>query len=136
MAYFFSGYILVLGIFLIALSTVEFLAADKIFRLWKGWIYHKLFPLHGLVLVCGGLPLTFFRDTISGKIMFGIGILVVMTGPFILLFPERVRHLFSVTEQEMSGEGEAAGIIYLDAVVKGAAGSFFIYAILNYGTLF
>ena len=135
MVYFFSWYVLSLGIFLIALSTVEFLAAAKVYSLWKSWIFHKLFPLHGVALVCGGLPLTFFRDTVSGKIMFCIGLVVVMTGPFILLFPERVRHLFSMTEQELQDEGEAASLIYFDAVIKGSAGSFFIFAIYNYGTL-
>jgi hypothetical protein len=135
MVYYFSWYVLSIGAFLIVLSAAEFFAAEKVFALWKSWIFHKLFPLHGFLLVCGGLPLTFFRDTVSGKIMFCIGLIVVITGPFILLFPERVRHLFSLTEQDLEDESEAVGLVYFDAVIKGAAGAFFIFAIVNYGTL-
>ena len=134
-SHFFSWYVLVLGIGLVVLSAVEFSAADRIFRLWKAWIFHRLFPLHGLILSCGGLPLTFFRDTISGKIMFCIGLVVVLTGPFIILFPGRIRSLFAMTELELREEGEPEGLVYFDAAIKGTAGMFFIYTILSYGLL-
>ena len=135
MAYIFSLYILVLGAALMIISAVEFMATKKIYRLWKAWIFHPLFPFHGLLLACGGLPLTFFRDTVSGKIMFCIGLVVVLTGPFILLFPGRIRNIFAMTELELREEGEPEGLVYFDAVIKGAAGIFFIYTILSYGLL-
>ena len=136
MAYILSLYILVLGAALMIISAVEFMATKKIYRLWKAWIFHPLFPFHGLLLACGGLPLTFFRDTVSGKIMFCIGLVVVLTGPFILLFPGRIRTMFTLTEQEFRQEDEPMdGLIYLDAVIKGACGIFFIFTILNYGTI-
>ena len=136
MSHFFSWYVLALGTGLVIISAIEFSAADKVFRLWKSWIFHPLFPVHGLLLACGGLPLTFFRDTVSGKIMFCVGLVVVLTGPFIMLFPGRIRTMFTLTEQEFRQEDEPMdGLIYLDAVIKGACGIFFIFTILNYGTI-
>ena len=135
MVYYFSWYILILGCALMVFSAVEFLAAKKIFSLWKAWIFHRLFPLHGLVLICGALPLTFFRDTVSGKIMFAMGLIAVMIGPFLILFPEKFRTMFMFTEKELNEDGGAEGIVYLDAVVLGISGIFIIFTILNYGTL-
>ena len=135
LSYYFSWYVLFLGIGLVAISAVEFFAAAKIYSLWKKWIFNRLFPIHGFLLSVGGLPLTFFRDTIPGKIMFCIGILVVMTGPFMVLFPSKIRDMFTITESELEEEGDAEGLVYFDAVTKIAAGAFFIFTIISYGTL-
>ena len=136
MAHILSLYILVLGSALVLISVIEFTAAERVYRLWKAWIFHRLFPLHGFALACGGLPLTFFRDTVSGKIMFCVGLVVVLTGPFIMLFPGRIRALFTLTEQELKEEEEPVeGLVYFDAIIKGISGIFFIYTILSYGTI-
>ena len=134
MAHLLSWYIVCLGAGLILFSTAEFMMPEKVFSLWKKWISHRLFFLHGFIIMAGGLPLTFFRDTLSGKIMMGIGIIVVFTGPFLVLFPEKMREAFAMAEAEM-GDDDKSGIIYFDALVRSCAGIFFIFTILSYGSL-
>jgi uncharacterized membrane protein len=126
-----SFYVIALGIFLIIFGVVECFIPKKIFSAWKWWINHRLFPLYGLLLMIGGLPLTFFRDGISGKIMMGIGIFVVFTGPFIILFPKRMSELYSTTEEDLE-EGEQNGLIYFDALTRIVSGALFLYVISNY----
>ena len=105
---------------------------QRIFLIWKKWINCRFYPLHGMLLMFGGLPLTFFRDTISGKIMMVVGIVAVFSGPFILLFPNKIRELFALTESELE-EGDTDGLIYFDAVLRGIAGALIIYAMLSRG---
>ncbi|MGL4370392.1 MAG: hypothetical protein ACRCUT_12095, partial [Spirochaetota bacterium] len=100
----------------------------------KNWIGHTLFRFHGLLLMTGGFPLTLFRDTLPGKIMMVIGILVIFTGPFLLLFPEKITEAFSMMEAEMKDD-DKTGMIYFDACVRACAGIFFIFTIFNYGSL-
>jgi hypothetical protein len=129
-----SFYVIALGILLVIFGVVECIIPKKMFSAWKWWINHRLFPLYGLFIIIGGLPLTFFRDGISGKIMLGIGVIVVFTGPFIVLFPKRMSELFSSTEDELE-EGDLKGLVYFDAFTRIASGSLFIYVILNYHSI-
>jgi len=134
MAQFFSWYLVVLGSGLIILGIIECIIPVQIFLLWKKWIACRLFPLHGLILSIGALPMTFFRDSLSGKIMMGIGIIAVFTGPFILFFPGSIREVFAMTETELE-KGDEKGLIYFDASVRISAGFLIIFTILNYGII-
>ena len=134
MAQILSWYLIALGSGLILFSIVEFFIPQQIFNLWKKWIACKLFPIHGRILSSGALPLTFFRDSIAGKIMMGIGIIAVFTGPFILFFPGRIRELFALTEKELE-EGDEKGLIYFDAAIRMTVGFLIIFTILHYGVI-
>jgi len=120
---------------LVILSVVECIIPAKSYSFWKKWINHPLYPLHGIILMVGGLPLTFFRDGISGKIMMGIGIFIVITGPFIFLFPGRMREFFTTTESEI-GEEDRPHLVYFDAVMRGFSGFLFLYVMYQYRHLF
>jgi hypothetical protein len=133
MATILSYYILSLGIALIALCIVEIIIPKRIYSIWRKWITHRFFRIHGAVIMFGGLPLTLFREGLAGMIMFGIGIFVVFMGPFILLFPNNVRDLYINTESDIEEE-DRKGIIYFDALTRGVAGAIFIYAIVQYGS--
>jgi hypothetical protein len=130
-----SIYVFALGIALIVFGATECVIPKKIFAMWKWWICHKLFPLHGISLMIGGLPLTFFREGISGKIMMGIGAFVIFSGPFILLFPKRMQELFTSTEDEFD-ESDVNSLVYFDAFTRIVSGSIFLYVILHYFAIF
>ena len=133
MAHYFSWYLMTLGCGLILFSLVEMMIPQQIFNLWKKWIACRLFPIHGFILSAGALPLTFFRDSIAGKIMFCLGFIAVFTGPFILFFPDKIRHVFSMTEKELEKDDEK-GLIYFDAAIRLSAGLLIIFTILTYGS--
>jgi len=90
------------------------------FHLWKKWAGSRFFFLHGLLLICVGFPLTMYQGRFEGIIFF-IGIFIVFSGPFILLFPERFRSTFETAEEDL-GEGGAKKIIYFEAFIRIAAG--------------
>jgi len=133
MATILSYYVLFLGIALIVLCIIQLLIPKRVYTLWKKWISHRFFRIHGAVIILGGLPLTVFRDGIAGKIMFCIGIFVVFMGPFILFFPNKMRDLYIRTESDLE-EGDKKGIIYFDAITRGISGAIFVYTIYYYGT--
>ena len=133
MATILSYYILSLGIALIILCIIQILIPEKIYSIWKKWISHRFFKVHGALIMVGGLPLTLFREGIAGKIMICIGIFVVFMGPFILLFPDKLRDLYILTESEIKEE-DRKGIIYFDALIRGISGAIFVYTIFRYGS--
>jgi uncharacterized membrane protein len=128
-----SYYILSLGIALIILCIVQLLIPERIYSIWKKWISHRFFRAHGAIIMIGGLPLTFFREGIAGKIMLCIGLFVVFMGPFILLFPNKMRDLYIRTESDIEEE-DKKGIIYFDALTRGISGAIFVYTIFRYGS--
>ncbi len=94
-------YIMVFGGFLLLMGGIEMVAPLRVLALWRRWIAHRLFFLHGAMLIATGLPLTCAGGSTSGRIIFSLGLLLVFTGPFILLYADRVRTLFLSTTSEM-----------------------------------
>jgi hypothetical protein len=123
-----SMYVFFLGIILILFSLTELILPDKLYSLQKRWIQHPLFPLHGLLLMIGGFPLLVFRETLSGKIMMGIGLVVVFSGPFILIFPDKMQNIFLHTDKEI--EGNRRTLIYIDAIVRFLCGILSLYVMI------
>jgi hypothetical protein len=123
-----SMYVFFLGIILIFYSLIEMIIPEKIYSLQKRWIQHPLFPVHGFLLMIGGFPLIVFRETLSGKIMTGIGLVIVFTGPFILIFPDKMRSLFMHTDQEIKGNHRT--LLYIDATVRLLCGILCIYVMI------
>lgn len=131
LSYICSIYVLVLGIALVLFSIIECVIPRIIMTVWEKWINSPLFFLHGFLLAVGGLPLTFFRDSISGKIMMAVGIFVILTGAFIIIYPDRIRKYFLLTESEVEDE-DRKGLAYIDAVVHAFSGILFIWVISHY----
>lgn len=125
---YFSIYILVLSAFLIILSIIDFFLPDTVFALWTKWSNHRYFRFHGLLLILGGLPLTQFRENISGYLMFAIGAGVVLSGPFILLFPEKFSNILDTTSETMTAD-DRKYLMYADGIVRLISALIFIYAI-------
>jgi hypothetical protein len=119
-----SVYILVLGLAAIAVGLFEALQPLRALGLWKQWIAHRYFFLHGGLLIALGLPLTCGDGTLIGKIIFTMGLIMVFTGPFILLYAGRIRRMFMSVTAEMDGPA-LKRLICIDAAVRISAGAIF-----------
>lgn len=117
-------YILILGVILIIIGTTELVYPMKAFDVWKNWVNKKFFFLHGIILIAGGLPLTVYNGTFS-VIIFIIGLLAVLTGPVILIYPEKIRDTFESVSNEWSSKG-IEKIIFSEALLRICAGLIFI----------
>ena len=92
-----NQYVFILGIVLTGMGIIELLIPIRIFNLWEKWVSHKLFFLHGLLLILLGFPLTLYKNLLNlfiAKSIFGIGVIAVLMGPFILFYREKIRGIF------------------------------------------
>jgi hypothetical protein len=126
----FSIYLFTLGAVLFFQALLEFFFPEKMYGLQRSWIFCRWYPLHGIILSAGALPLTFFRDTAAGKAMMAAGIVVVLTGPFIFFYTEKVREIFKETEEEIGANRKK--LMYLDAVVRAALAILMIFVTVRY----
>jgi hypothetical protein len=125
-----NQYVFILGIVLTGMGIIELLIPMRIFNLWEKWISHKLFFLHGLLLILLGFPLTLYKNLLNlfiAKSIFGIGVIAVLIGPFILFYPEKIREIFLKISGEVENKA-AKRIIYLDAIIRISVGLLFIYS--------
>ncbi|TAL39579.1 MAG: hypothetical protein EPN93_01140 [Spirochaetes bacterium] len=120
-------YILLFGVVLIITGTSEFMMPGRFFAFWKAWVSHRLFFLHGAGLIAVGFPLTCYGSAPMGTFVLGFGLLLVFTGPFILLYANKIRKLFLVTTADMD-EAASRHLIYFDAGVRLAVGALFVYS--------
>lgn len=116
-----AQYIFIFGVILTVMGCVEMLMPLRAFGLWKKLTAHRYFFLHGIFLMVTGFPLTIYHGPFETGI-FIIGLFIVFSGPFILLFPERFKKTFEMADEEMGGEGGKKGLIYFEAAVRIAAG--------------
>ena len=72
------------------------------------------------------MPITLFDGFLSG-LVFVIGCIVVLTGPFILLYPEKINQMFNSASEEMKEQG-IKKIVYFEAVIRILTGVLFIVA--------
>ncbi|GEM_PF-278047 len=119
-------YVLAAGIFLLMLGLIEVIMPNRIFAVWGKWVSNRYFFLHGLLLICAGLPFTCYGTTVSGILIFIVGLIVVFTGPFILFYSAKVRELFLLSMNDMD-ETDIRRLIYIDATVRFAVGFLFVY---------
>lgn len=110
------------------MGSVELTLREHAFRFWMRWFGHRLFFLHGAVLIVLGFPLTFYNGKWS-TFVFIAGLLMVLTGPFILIYPEKIRTSFDEIAEE-AGEESLRGLVVFDAAVRVVAGVLFIYCAL------
>jgi uncharacterized protein YjeT (DUF2065 family) len=116
-----SLYIFFLGIFLIIMGAVELTMPLRAFGLWKSWVFKKYFFLHGSLLIAGGFPLTIYRGPLS-TVIFIFGILAVLIGPFVLIYPDKIRQMFQAMSEDMN-EGDIKKTIYIEGSLRIAAGA-------------
>lgn len=120
-------YIMIFGAFLLLTGGVEVVAPLRVYAVWRRWIAHRLFFLHGAMLIVTGLPLTCAGGSMSGRIIFSLGLLLVFAGPFILLYADRVRALFQSATSDMDTSA-ARRLILFDAALRIAIGLFMVFA--------
>lgn len=113
-------FILFLGVIQLVISFVEIFLPYKSFLTWKAWISCRFFPVHGAALIVIGFPLTIYNGYLSSLVFF-IGLVVVFTGPIILIYPEKIREAFSFSSETFE-EGRLKNIVRFDAVMRFAAG--------------
>ncbi|MBN2158142.1 MAG: hypothetical protein JW807_02010 [Spirochaetes bacterium] len=114
-------YILSIGILLVFVGSVEAGLPLRAFAFWKAWVSQKAFFLHGIALIAGGFPLTLYNGPIS-PFIFIIGLFAVLTGPFVLLYPDKIRAMFQSVAGEMKDDG-IKKIVRVEAFLRIAAGT-------------
>jgi hypothetical protein len=121
-------YVLILGIVLVLIGGIEAIAPLKTFLFWKEWVSRKTFFLHGTLLIAVGFPLTIYNGPLS-TILFLFGLIAVLTGPFILIYPGKIRQMFQIMAAEIN-DSEIKKIIYAEALLRIAAGTICITSYL------
>ena len=117
--------LVIIGSIQAIMALLGFFFPHRIFLMWKKWVLNRFFPLHGIVLIFTGLPLTVYNGYLSG-IIFIIGLVVVFSGPFILIYPEKLVKLFE-NSNELFSTKDIKVMIYVDAALRsGASMVFFI----------
>ncbi|MBN2078348.1 MAG: hypothetical protein JW838_05240 [Spirochaetes bacterium] len=114
-------YVSILGAAMVALGTAEFAGPRRAFTLWRRWAAHRLFFLHGALLIGTGFPLLLYHGSLSTPI-FIIGVVIVLTGPFILIYPEKFRAMFNSIEEEMGAERVPA-LMRMESIIRIALGA-------------
>ncbi len=122
-------YVLVFGIFVATVGLVELLLPSVMMKIWRYWVSHRLFFLYGILLMAAGFPLTIYNGARFETIIFIIGLVVVFTGPFVLLYPHKMGGLFLQGMEEMSPRGRTIAILF-DAAVRITAGLICVFSAL------
>jgi hypothetical protein len=120
----FKYFLIVAGLSQVFLALMEVLSPYRSFLMWKKWVAGSFFPFHGLALIFTGLPLTFYKGYLS-SVIFYIGLFVVLMGPFILIYPEKIRKVFNDSENVFN-QRDIKMMIYFDAFFRSAAGIIFL----------
>jgi hypothetical protein len=120
-------YVLILGIVLTLIGVIEVVVPLKTFGFWKKWVSGKLFFLHGLLIIAVGFPLTIYKGPLS-PVLFVFGLIAVLTGPFVLIYPEKIRQMFTAMAEE-TRDADMKKIIYAEGFLRVSAG---VICIISY----
>ena len=125
-------FILILGIYVTTIGILELILPTRMLQLWIKISSSKLYFLYGIVLILAGFPLTQVPSSNPLSIpLFIVGLIVVFSGPFILIYPEKIRNLFFQGLDELGQTGSRFALI-VDAIARIAIGILCIVAyILN-----
>ncbi|HOH38355.1 MAG TPA: hypothetical protein PLV17_12170 [Spirochaetota bacterium] len=127
---YFGNYLLILSGFLILISAIGLIFPLKTFQKWEKWTESRFFRLHGAALIAGGFPLLNYRGTITGTALFIVGLIVIFTGPFIIIFPELFRKALDTTKDDFT-ENDKKAIVYTDSIIRILISALMIYVILS-----
>jgi hypothetical protein len=121
-------YILILGIILACIGSAEMIAPLRAFDFWKAWVAKQPFLLHGALLIIAGFPLTIYKGPLS-TFLFIFGLLAVLAGPFVLIYPDKFRQMFLAMAEEMK-DSDIKKIIYAEGLLRMAVGAICIASYL------
>ncbi|MBP9024487.1 MAG: hypothetical protein KBH06_14895 [Spirochaetes bacterium] len=127
---YFDTYLLILSGFLILISAAGFIFPVRIFQKWEKWTESRFFRFHGAALIAGGFPLLNYRGTVSGTALFIVGLIVIFTAPFIIIFPELFRKALDTTKDEFT-EMDKKAIVYTDSIVRLFVSALMLYVVLS-----
>jgi len=123
----FEIYLILLGAALAVVGTTELIIPERALQQWKAWIRHRLFFIHGGLLIVLGLPLACLKPALLPTAVFIIGLAFVFTGPFILFYGDQLRKVFLSTVDDLDPLS-VKGLMLADGLVRIAAGVILIYA--------
>lgn len=116
-------FLITIGTTQVIMAFIEIFAPLRSFLMWEKWVSSRFFPVHGLALIFIGLPLTVYKGYLS-SVIFYIGLLIVFTGPFILIYPEKIKNVFTDTENLLKDRDKKI-MIYFDSVFRLSTGLIF-----------
>jgi len=126
-------YFCIFGIFQVLAGLCELIFPFQSYVIWKKWIFTRYFFTHGIILIAAGFPFIIFKGFLSG-IIFWIGIFMVLTGPFLLIYPEKVRNTFISAEKDFTKK-DLKIMIYIDAIIRFSAGIIVFIAFIKTSAL-
>ena len=97
---FYKYFILILASIQGTIGLAELLTPPRMYKLLKKLISSKYFFIYGFLLICAGFPLTLYKGELSG-ILFYIGLFIVLTGPFVIIYPDKLKNSFYEAEIEI-----------------------------------
>ncbi|MBN1500980.1 MAG: hypothetical protein JW982_12540 [Spirochaetes bacterium] len=112
-------YIFSLAVIILLTAVTEIIFPSFIFSIWMKWINSRFFRLQGIAYMVGGFPLTQMRGSAAGFIMLIIGLIIVLTGPFILFYPDKFLSMINSEKELLNNDHKS--LIYGDAAMKIAA---------------
>lgn len=119
-------YLLALGIILVLAGALEVSMPLRAFVFWKRWSSSRFFFIHGILLIAIGFPLTLYDGPLS-RIIFVMGLFAALSGPFVLIYPERFRMMFGMVAEEMK-DASIKKMVYVEGLLRIAAGTIFTAA--------
>jgi uncharacterized membrane protein HdeD (DUF308 family) len=122
-------YMLLLGIGMFTTGIAELIKPVKLYNSWNRWIKNRWFFLHGLFLIVLGFTLVMYKGHLSA-IVFFFGCTALLSGPFILIYPEKMRQFYSAMVSDMEWE-QIEKLVYCDGAMRISLGSFMIYCYIN-----
>lgn len=122
-------YVLAIGALFSLMGALELAIRERSYRFWMRWFAHRLFFIHGILLVSLGFPLTFYNGKWS-TFVFIVGLFMVITGPFVIIYPEKIRESFEEISSEM-GEDVVKKLVLFDSATRLVIGIIFLYCALT-----
>lgn len=120
-------YILFLGTSIFITGLIELISPKMMLKFWILLISSKLFWIYGIILIILGFPLTLLTSHILSIPVFIIGLCMVFLGPFIIIYPDKIRNLFIQSLDELSPKGNLL-ILHIDAIAHMTIGALLISA--------
>lgn len=112
----FKYFIVTLAFIQALVGIAELTAPYYLYEFWKKWISSRYFFLHGILLVIAGFPLTVYPGEFSG-VLFVIGLVIVLSGPFVIVYPEKIKKSFFEAEADMEKKS-LIKFIYIDSIMR------------------
>lgn len=113
---FYKYFILSLASIQGAVGLAELIAPAWMYRCWKKLISSRFFFIHGFLLIVVGFPLTLYKGEFSG-LLFYIGIFIVLAGPFVIIYPDKLKNAFYEAEIEIKPES-LIKFIYFESFMR------------------